>query len=860
MKPINILHIEDDEEDVALVKLILNKAGISFTQTVISNKQSLLQALQENLPDIILSDHSLPAFNSLEALKLVRQKSIHLPFILVTGNTSEEFAVSLIKAGADDYILKDRMERLPSALWKALEKVELTFSKIKLQEEAAQKIRVSEAKYRSFFESSMDGMLLTITDGQILAANPAACALFQMTEEEICAAGRLALVDLSDPNVMKLIEERRRTGRAQGEVTFIRKDGKKFMAEITSAIIKDAFGQERTSMIFRDITERKKTEQRLIDTSKILRQTLDVHEKIMKSSLDVICSIDEEGKFVNVSAACEEIWGYTSLELYGKPYLNLVVEEDVEITMKSARSIMNGIVATNFENRYIHKDGSIVPMLWSGRWDENDKLMYCIAKDITDKKRLEKAFTIERQRFLDLYLQAPSCMGILKGSDYVYEMANPLYLQLIDKKDIIGKTVKEVLPELADQGIFELLDSVYQTGKTFFANEMLIKFDFYGTGELVDRYLNFIYQAHRNGEGQIDGIFFFVIDVTEQVLSRHKIEVSERKFRQIVETAQEGIWMIDEHNKTTFVNKRMCEILEYEEEEMLGKTNLFFKEEDEQEVALQQIERRKKGISETEESRFVTKSGRKICTQLSTNAIIDKDGTYKGALAMVNDITEKKELELQLFNEQINRQKQITRAALEAQENERNYLGGELHDNINQILAAVTLQLTFCYENFGSEKQMLNNAKQNVELAMSEIRNLSHKLVTHRFGEELLVPMINNLILQLFAPGMVKMDFSKFDENIATEIKLTLYRIIQEHLNNIIKHAMAQHIYISICSNDIATCVLMEDDGVGFNLNQYRNGVGITNIYNRVESYNGTVAINTEPGKGCKLKVVLPIC
>lgn len=852
MKPINILHIEDDEDDVTFVSEILSDAGIIFTQTVISTKNDLLDALNGQVPHIILSDHSLPTFNSLEALDIVKQKHKNIPFILVTGNTSEEFAVSVIKAGADDYILKDRMQRLPSAILKAIENAELSLSRIKVQQEAARKIRESEIKYRSFVESSMDGMLLTVTDGQILMANPAACTLLQMTEEEIRTAGRFGLADPTDPNLMRLIKERQLTGRAQGEVTLIRKDGSKFLAEITSSVFKDSHGRERTSMIFRDITIRKEMENQLIDTTIALQQSLSVHEKIMQSSLDVICTLDEEGKFVKVSEACENIWGYTPTELCGKHYLQFVTDDDIQVSILTASSIMNGIVATNFENRYKHKNGSIVSMLWSASWDAKEKLMYCIAKDVTVKKRLEKAFEVERQRFYDLYLQAPSCMGILKGPDYVYEMANPLYLQLIGKTDIIGKTVKEVLPELATQGVFEFLDAVYQTGETFSANEMLLKFDFNGTGELVDRYLDFIYQAHRDGEGEIDGILFFAIDVTEQVLSRQTIEASEKMFRQIVETAQEGIWMIDQDNKTVFVNNKMCEILEYDEEEMLGRSSLnFLKDSD-------QVEHGTQGIRETYDAAFVTKTGRRICTQVSTNTLHDSDGKYTGALAMITDITEKVELQQQLLNEQINRQKQITRATLEAQEKERNFLGGELHDNINQILAAVKLQLTYSLGSSGVKRSAVLSARENIDLAITEIRNLSHRLITHRFGEQLFVPMLENLVGQLFTPGMVKLNVICFDENIPNEIKSALYRIIQEHLNNILKHASASQVTVSIGTTLTSLSVTIEDNGVGFDLRDQRNGIGLSNIYNRAESYNGKAVIHTEPGKGCKLTVVLP--
>lgn len=169
--------------------------------------------------------------------------------------------------------------------------------------------------------------------------------------------------------------------------------------------------------------------------------------------------------------------------------------------------------------------------------DDDNNITHILhsVEDVTDKKQLESSLEIERQRFNDLYFQAPSCMGILKGPDHVYELANPLYLELIGVNDIIGKTVKEVLPEMEAQGILEILDTVYETGETFSANEMLLKFDYHGTGELVDRYLDFNYQANRNNEGIIDGILVFVTDVTELVLAHKKTEESEKRYKELIQ-------------------------------------------------------------------------------------------------------------------------------------------------------------------------------------------------------------------------------------------------------------------------------------------------------------------------------------
>lgn len=522
------------------------------------------------------------------------------------------------------------------------------FKDVTERKNAEDKIKESEIKYRSFFENSIDGILLTITDGEILAANPAVCKIFQMTEQEICEAGRFGMIDITDPRVEILINERRSTGKATGEITFMRKDRTKFPGEITAVVFKDAYGKERTSMIIRDITERKAAEDKLIATSNSLQSALHDINKIMDSSLDIICAVNEDGYFMRVSAAAETVWGYRPDELVGKQLIDFVYAEDHEKTKKTAASVMAGNNLAHFENRYVRKDGSLVPISWSVRWDAKDRIRYGVARDITGKKRAEKAFEIERQRFHDLFFQAPTSMGILKGPGHIFEMANPLYLQLIGKKDIIGKPIIEVLPEIAEQGFIDILDDVYNTGKSFSANERLIKLDKQGNGKLESIYLNFVYQSHRDIEGIVEGIFFFAIDVTEQVISRKKIEESGNKYRQIVETAQEGIWLIDADNKTSFVNKKMADILEYSPEEMIGKKNSYFLDAEWKQIAHETITRRKLGITENIQFKYVTKNGKEVWTNLSTNPLFDDQGLYNGALAMVTDITESKKVKQHL--------------------------------------------------------------------------------------------------------------------------------------------------------------------------------------------------------------------
>lgn len=119
-RPLNILMLEDNREDAGLVERVLRKEKVHFTSLRVDTRDEFIYSLDSFKPDVILSDHSLPQFNSIEALKICQSKKLDVPFILVTGAVSEEFAVNCLKRGADDYVLKSNLSRLPLAIRYAL--------------------------------------------------------------------------------------------------------------------------------------------------------------------------------------------------------------------------------------------------------------------------------------------------------------------------------------------------------------------------------------------------------------------------------------------------------------------------------------------------------------------------------------------------------------------------------------------------------------------------------------------------------------------------------------------------------------------------------------------------------------------
>lgn len=137
-KELKILMLEDLPEDMGLIEYFLKKGGLKFISKQVDSKDEFIEALKEFKPDVILSDHALPKFNSIDALIICKKTSVHAPFILVTGTVSEEFAVNCLKQGADDYVLKSNLTRLPTAILNSLKQRQVS-AKRKQAERALRK-------------------------------------------------------------------------------------------------------------------------------------------------------------------------------------------------------------------------------------------------------------------------------------------------------------------------------------------------------------------------------------------------------------------------------------------------------------------------------------------------------------------------------------------------------------------------------------------------------------------------------------------------------------------------------------------------------------------------------------------------
>jgi two-component system, NarL family, sensor histidine kinase UhpB len=229
-------------------------------------------------------------------------------------------------------------------------------------------------------------------------------------------------------------------------------------------------------------------------------------------------------------------------------------------------------------------------------------------------------------------------------------------------------------------------------------------------------------------------------------------------------------------------------------------------------------------------------------------------------LGAMMDITERKKMQEEIVRNQIETQKLITQVTIQTQEKERGVIGRELHDNINQILATAKLCVDMAINEEPFRKELLHRSYDSISKAINEIRILSKTLVPPSLGDiglkEALLEMIENISSPELLIRMKANDH--LIENLSNNKKLIIYRIVQEQINNILKHSRATESQIELKTHNKKLQLLIKDNGIGFDPKKKAKGIGLNNIISRVEMHNGDMEIISSPGKGCMLKVEIP--
>jgi PAS domain S-box-containing protein len=319
----------------------------------------------------------------------------------------------------------------------------------------------------------------------------------------------------------------------------------------------------------------------------------------------------------------------------------------------------------------------------------------------------------------------------------------------------------------------------------------------------------------------------------------------------------------DPGRKITWVNDAFIRTYKYSSEEALGR--------DPQELlsgpetSEEKLERLKKMILSkeafTDEIKYYTKDGRKKIVAFQVQPLYDERGSTTGFFSMHHDITEKRKLEKKLAKEQKEKERRVAEAVIVTQEKERSEIASELHDNVNQILTTVKLYLEVVQTDREANPNLIQKSIQLILDAIQEIRGISHTLSYVSTRDITLQEALTELVETINLAGKIKvvLDVDLQEQTIDEKIKLSIYRIVQEQTNNIIKYADAScaRIEISQCGENLALTIA--DNGVGFEPCRKKSGIGFSNIETRVLACSGKMEVKSSPGNGCCLIIHFPL-
>ena len=261
---------------------------------------------------------------------------------------------------------------------------------------------------------------------------------------------------------------------------------------------------------------------------------------------------------------------------------------------------------------------------------------------------------------------------------------------------------------------------------------------------------------------------------------------------------------------------------------------------------------------------FICPDGSLSHVKIRSNIVRDIDGVAIRMIGVIHDISKMQKLEEILDREIRLKKKQITEAITDAKETERSDLGKELHDNINQLLGASMLYLDMARKDINKGEIYLIHSSEYTFTAIEEIRKLTKGLATDTIKEFGLCIALEQIVQDTMEVSPVKIHCQlkpSVEKAMNDKFKLNIFRILQEQLNNILKHANASDVHITMSETKKVFTLAIADNGIGFNYSKKMKspGIGISNIISRVEFFRGKVSFITAPGKGCRLTAIFPI-
>ncbi len=479
--------------------------------------------------------------------------------------------------------------------------------------------------------------------------------------------------------------------------------------------------------------------------------------------------------------------------------------------------------------------------------------------DLTKEKEFRNTLTLEKEK-LELMTQNSPDIIILTDQLGIVEYVSPTTKRILgySEKEMLKKNLKKFI---CKECIKQLENQIWlkskKNDKSKFEYRMIKS-----NGEMiwVESVISIIQEKNKDERKYLmHNRDINAIKEAEQVL----IE-SEQKYRGLFENMHLGVMEVDLNDNIVWVNKSFEELSGYTKNQLKGKnaSKTFLVESNSIEMMKDISVTRFQRKDSIYEIKIKKKNGNLLDVVISGSPIIDINGNVRGSVGIHWDVSEIRRMEKIIEEEKIIRQNEVMKATLNAEEQQKEILGNELHDGVGHILTytSLFLQMAANAEKFGPE--LFLKAHKNVEKAINEVRRISRTLVPAALTDLGLKEAIIELFYQFSDVKNIKFTLdanSKHFSGLSFEAQRTIYRIVQEMVNNAVKYSKCNKINLSFNRDQSLLSIKFNDNGIGFNLNKLKKGLGLKSINNRVYFYGGTSQIKSIKGKGTSFLINFPL-
>jgi PAS domain S-box-containing protein len=708
-------------------------------------------------------------------------------------------------------------------------------------------LRQSEEKFNKAFYCSPDAVTIsTLEEGRFIAANNAVTQVIGYTSDEIIGKTSEELriwSHLEDRNNM--IEMLKKDSKIQNkELQFRHKSGE-IRHLILSADTIELEGEDCIITVSRDITERKHLEE--------------AYHSLVDNSLQGL-AIVQDGRVVFLNKAFYSTTDYSRedfLNASPEEFQSIVHPDDRELVWSRHRDRLAGKpVPPRYDCRWIRKDGSTCCLeLYASRIEYHGRPAIQVAYiDITERKQAEEALKESEEKYRSVIENADLGVVVIQDGERVFYNSK-VY-------EMLGYTEQEY-------GERDMMSLIHPADRTLASERMRQRFD----GTVTKSDLMEIRLLSKSGEIkwieansamiQWNGrpaLQSFVFDITERKKSEEEIE-------RIFNMTDYMICIASLDGYFKRINSSFEQILGYSSEELLKKPFFDFIHNDDKEktknVVEEELSRGSKVIGF--ENRYRCKDGSYKWLSWTSHPVVDEGITY----AIAYDITDRKKAQEKLLEYQT-QLKSLASELLLAEERERRRIATGVHDDIGQKLALVKLELQ-SIQAIASKpdiSESLSHACELIDKGMQDARSLAFDLSNPVLYEVGFVAAVESLLTeQMIQKVGIKSELESKTRKLklAQDTSVVLFQAVRELLTNVVKHANANKVKVCIDKSDKRAHVIVEDDGVGFELSRLKSpdkekgGFGLFNVKERLEYLGGSFDINSKPNQGTRVTMAVPL-